>query len=196
MDVNHNKWNLEFVRSYQHFEVYLSISCSLSAVKRDTIIPFRRIIDSSNFIRPKVIARKTFRTDSFSMRTLDIIILMSTLEIIIPQHSTMVWSNLICPLPFGVSSSSVKIIVLCPNLSHYVYEIFLYGSFRDMRLVYNLWKHPCDFLMITKIHNRNMCRQPFQLFNYWILTSLWSFRNLTVSSTPTLFFFKGSWVGI
>lgn len=48
-------------------------------------------------------ARQTFRTDPLSI---------STLENVILRHSIAIWSDLTCSLPFGMSSSSILVLVL------------------------------------------------------------------------------------
>lgn len=114
--VHDNKRHFKFTWAYQDFKIDLPTCGGLVPSNARTIMPFGQIMKLSTPTRLRVMARQTFRGDPLSIITLEMVILL---------HSTAICRDLTCPVPSGLSSSSLKVIVLIPrNLFYYLFEVF------------------------------------------------------------------------
>lgn len=90
-----------------NFKIYLTRYRCFDAIKRSHHHPIWASHRVLNVDSAQVMAQQTYRADPLSMRTL---------EMIIPQHSTVIWSGLTCHVPSDVSSSLLKVILLVPTI--------------------------------------------------------------------------------
>lgn len=119
-------------------------------------------------------ARQTFRTDPLSI---------STLENVILWHSTAIWSDLTCSLPFGMSSSSILVLVLTICL----YSCLLLRSLPKHGTRSRSPREQLDGPMMIAGDNMENCAGNLSAIP---LPNIYSYvlMNSTILSSPTLFF--------
>lgn len=119
---------------------------------------------------------------------------INTLEIIIPGHSTVIWSGLTFPLPFVVSSTSLKVMVLvsaiCPTIYSRSFVSIPSRTWDSFNIFGRAsWWASND----SKRDMMEICTGNF--FSYSIieyLLLLTVLDNSTISSSLAFFFFCGS----
>lgn len=116
---------------------------------------------------------------------------MSTSKITISQHSTAIWCNVTCPIPSGLSSSSIQIIVLvstiCPTICSRSFVAIPFGTWDSFKIFKRTSQWVSDD---NRRDNMESCAGNLLSYSTTLLVKV--FMNSMVSSSLTLFFFCGT----